>query len=294
MGFDIEDIKNLAQFGQYLKNAREQKNISIEEIHKETKIRTKYLTAIEKGDFSMIPGGDVYVKGFLKNYARCIGLEPTHIIELYKKLRGEPREEESPVEFSEQPSLANSSRQTMLQLDVIWGKVGSFVKENYRKIGAVLLTTCFVLVLAMLIKTFTGKDNSENNVPIDTQAPVLEISPEEEREKPEEEMSIAEEKEEVKVEIVEDTNQNTIYAIYDEYIEVTLAIVDRCWIQVHRDNMLDFEGILTSGDSKTWEAKDNIKIRIGNPPAVNLAVNGKELGRPDGVARDFIFERRTD
>jgi len=51
MGIEFDAIQNLTQLGQYLKDAREERNISIEEIHKETKIRKRYLAAMESGEF---------------------------------------------------------------------------------------------------------------------------------------------------------------------------------------------------------------------------------------------------
>ena len=284
MSLDIDDIKDLTQFGQYLKNAREQEHISIEEIHRETKIRAKYLTAIENGDFSIIPGGDVYVKGFLKNYAMYVGLEPYPIIELYKKLRSELKEEKS---------LAKSSNQDTTQLDVFSSKLSNYVKLNCKKIGVIVLAMSFVVVLIISMQAFIGKNISDDKVPQTTQTPTTQAPPPEEIEKPANEKTPIEEKE-VMVEVVEDSSQNTIYVIDDEYIEVTMNnITGRCWILVHKDGKWDFEGILNSGDSKTWEAKDNVNIRIGNPAVVNLVVNGKDLGTPKGGARDFIFKRRT-
>lgn len=285
MSIDIDDIKNLTQFGQYLKNTREQKHISIEQIHKETKIRKRYLTAMENGDFSIIPGGDVYVKGFLKNYSICVGIEPSSTIELYKKLRSELKEEKS---------LTKSSNTDTTQLDVFSTKFSSYVKQNYKKIYAIILTASLVVVLIISIQAFIGKLIPEDEVPQTTQIPVTQAPPPEEIEEPANEVTPIVDDEDVMVEIVEDTSQNTIYVIDDEYIEVTMDnITDRCWIMVNKDGKRDFEGILNSGDSKTWEAKDSLNIRIGNPAVVKLVVNGSDLGRPKGGARDFIFKRRT-
>ncbi|MCG0276815.1 MAG: helix-turn-helix domain-containing protein, partial [Thermosediminibacteraceae bacterium] len=66
---NLADVRNPKELGEYLKYTRLSKNISLEEINKETKIRVKYLVAIEEGNFESIPGGEVYIKGFLKNYA---------------------------------------------------------------------------------------------------------------------------------------------------------------------------------------------------------------------------------
>mgnify|MGYP000946553911 CR=1 FL=1 len=293
MSLGIDDIKNLTEFGEYLRNAREQRYISIEQIHKETKIRTKYLVAMENGDFSIIPGGDVYVKGFLKNYSICVGIEPYSIIELYRKLRGEPKEE---------ISSTDSLNQDTTQLDGISSKLSSCVKQNSKKICAVVVAAFFVIVSLISIQAIVGKHIQKDKVSQTAQTPQTQVPPQEEKGKPKNEQAVKHaiehsstiEDSEVMVEILEDTSQNTIYVIDDEYIEVTMNnITGRCWILVHKDGQWEFEGMLNSGDSKTWEAKDSVNIRIGNPAVVNLVVNGKDLGNPKGGARDFIFKRRT-
>ena len=105
MSLDLDGIKDFTQLGQYLKNIREERNISIEEIHKETKIRKRYLTAIEEGNFSAIPGGDVYVRGFLRNYSISVGIQASAVIELYDKLKSTHKEEKNLPMFSNTDSV---------------------------------------------------------------------------------------------------------------------------------------------------------------------------------------------
>ena len=65
---------------------RESRGISLEQINKDTKIRIKYLEAIESGELSKIPGGEVYIKGFLSSYGEAIGLDSDQIIQQYKNI----------------------------------------------------------------------------------------------------------------------------------------------------------------------------------------------------------------
>ena len=63
LGFEIGDIKGPKELGKYLKKRERILMYQWNKYKKETKIR-KYIAAIEKGDFSAIPGGDVYIRGF--------------------------------------------------------------------------------------------------------------------------------------------------------------------------------------------------------------------------------------
>ncbi len=74
-GTEMDDAEFLNQsFGEYLRNERERRGFSLEEIHGRTKIPTHFLITIERDDFDNYPE-DTYAKGFLTAYADCIGLE---------------------------------------------------------------------------------------------------------------------------------------------------------------------------------------------------------------------------
>ena len=72
----------MKEIGELLKAAREEKGLSLEEIQMITKIRLKHLKALETGDFDQIPG-EVYVKGFMVNFAKTVGLDGEKILEKY-------------------------------------------------------------------------------------------------------------------------------------------------------------------------------------------------------------------
>ncbi len=66
-----------------LKEARETKELSLEDVQKITKIQLRYLKAIEKGDFSLMPGS-FYTRAFIKEYATAVGLNPEEVLAEYE------------------------------------------------------------------------------------------------------------------------------------------------------------------------------------------------------------------
>ncbi len=64
---------HLHSTGELLRRAREQKNLSLEDIAKKTRIPQRHLESIESGDFDALPGR-TYTIGFAKSYARTVGL----------------------------------------------------------------------------------------------------------------------------------------------------------------------------------------------------------------------------
>ena len=81
----------MSSLGQSLKEEREARNISVEEIASTTKIVRRYLEALENDRFDDMPGG-FFVKGIIRTYAKAIGLDPDEILARYKAagLLGEP------------------------------------------------------------------------------------------------------------------------------------------------------------------------------------------------------------
>ncbi len=70
-------------FGRYLQAIRLEKGISLEEVAKETRIALGSLVLIEEEDHERLPPA-VFVKGFLRAYARCIGADSAEVIQSYE------------------------------------------------------------------------------------------------------------------------------------------------------------------------------------------------------------------
>lgn len=86
----------MGQVGEILRSTRQEKGISLREAEEATKIRLKYLEALENGTYDEIPGR-VYALGFLRNYARFLGLDPAELTALFKE-EYPPKEESYQVE----------------------------------------------------------------------------------------------------------------------------------------------------------------------------------------------------
>jgi cytoskeletal protein RodZ len=68
--------------------ARERKGVDLYRAERDTKIRSRYLAALERGDYKELPGA-VYTKGFLRNYALYLGLDPDEILVQWRRERGD-------------------------------------------------------------------------------------------------------------------------------------------------------------------------------------------------------------
>jgi transcriptional regulator with XRE-family HTH domain len=73
----------MAEIGETLREARMGAGIDVSEIEAQTKIRAKYLRALENEEWGLLPG-NTYVKSFLRTYAEALGLDPKLLVEEYK------------------------------------------------------------------------------------------------------------------------------------------------------------------------------------------------------------------
>jgi cytoskeleton protein RodZ len=78
----------LPSFGEKLKQERETRKISLEQISASTKIGTRMLQALEEDRFNQLPGG-IFNKGFVRAYARCLGLDEDQTVADYLEASGD-------------------------------------------------------------------------------------------------------------------------------------------------------------------------------------------------------------
>src|SRR3954470_5342196 len=116
----------MGSFGQRLQREREMRSITLEEIALSTKIGTRSLRALEEEDFDQLPGG-IFNKGFVRAYAKYLGLDEEQAVADYLSAAGE----------AEQP-LPNPSDQPKTEY--------STVREKSN--NAVWVTAALVILLA--------------------------------------------------------------------------------------------------------------------------------------------------
>jgi Helix-turn-helix domain/Domain of unknown function (DUF4115) len=76
---------SVKQLGQWLRLAREEKGITLAEAQQATKIRQAFLLALEEENYNILPP-PVYIRGFLKNYANFLNLDPREAVQRFDEV----------------------------------------------------------------------------------------------------------------------------------------------------------------------------------------------------------------
>jgi cytoskeleton protein RodZ len=121
----------MPSIGETLREARMRQRLDIADVESRTKIRAKYLRALENEEFGMLPG-PTFVKTFLRTYAEMLGLDPHALVEEYRA--SYEREDELELQPLGPPSAAARDRRRrpslgpgMLALFVLVGIVAVLV-----------------------------------------------------------------------------------------------------------------------------------------------------------------------
>lgn len=291
----------MSELGEQLKRAREEKNISLDEIQAVTKIQKRYLQAIENGDFEKLPGS-FYTKAFIKSYAEEVGLNYERLMRTYKhELPKTSEQSESLPPRRTRTTVISPARSKLLS-----ALPGLFV--FFVVIG--ILAIIWMLNINSSDGTrVDDMDENDQNVVVEQNERAIsdennKIEPihesEEEHEKHDDEMidnnSRQYEAEKLgileKISVKGDTT-NFRLSKTDEF-QLDFTFSGDSWLKIQGSNgkLYVNEGF-SNGQEVTFNFQDeeNVRIRIGSTPHIKMFVNGEEVQlEPQPVAQTVKIE----
>ena len=100
-------------FGEFLRRAREQRQLTLEQISDETKIAPRLLTSLEEGNLQPMPKG-MYRRAMLRAYAESVGLDTEAALTQFERTFEEPRPPQAPVRQTPVPPRAEQAPATAM------------------------------------------------------------------------------------------------------------------------------------------------------------------------------------
>lgn len=243
--------------GHALAQARIAAGLSVDEVSTVTRVRVPIVQSIEQDDFSRC-GGDVYARGHIRTLARAVGLDPEPLIAQYAAEHG--------TEVVPPPVAPVYSAE----------KIKS---EPRRPNWTAAMVAAIVAVIGFVGYTaFTGGD--DGNKPKADPAPPTPSSTS---------TTPSVQATQGTLPPTPDPSESAIAAAPPGKVTVKLTVEgSSSWVQAtdHNGKRL-FEGSLTKGKSETFTDDKKIKLIVGNAGAVQLFVNGKDLG-PAGATGQVV------
>lgn len=280
----------MSSVGEKLRQAREARRMSLDELQQITKIQKRYLEAMEEDRFDTMPG-TFYVRAFIKQYANAVGLDSE---ELLDQLDGKPRKTVTP-EPAPVYEEVHESRKNLHEESKTWTN----------KLPIVLLSLIAISIIAVVFwLTWEDRQSSplitepssvsvEGSVASSSQSQTettasttVETTQSSEKPAPPK-MSF-----DLADPVVGANNSaSTEIVVKDSQdpITVTFASVDggRCWVGVYVDEATVFDKTIESGettDVKLPKGAKDVRIRIGYAPSVSVQLNKEKLAfNPDNL-----------
>ena len=253
----------MGYLGEKLKTARDAKGVTLTQAEEETKIRRRYLEALENEEYDIIPGV-VYTKGFLKTYAAYLGLDIDEIMTDFKLLNIREEKPERPQVKFQAYTTSVSRRKRKFKWKPAW------------------LT---VILAAAAIITLLLFDNVWNN------DRGIAVNPSDNKPKTDVNENAGGRNNPPPAKPAKSAVPNSVYgSSYNqplaqqnpaagEQMNLVLAVRNQdSWVQVNTDGVNKFSGTMKPGQVMTFNARDRIYIKLGNAGAVEVTYNGQNLG----------------
>lgn len=288
------------ELGDELRRRREDLGLTLNDAQGVTKIRLRYLEALESGNFETIPG-EVYTKGFLRAYAEYLGLDGTAMVERYKSER-QPAEADQPDR--EHPAFR--LREARYERRRPRGRL-----RWWAALGRAAVLIGLVVFIYYASRYWWSTDRAEGGPVTEVvdagEQPALKPAPPEGADGdplggaddgPPGGADSAAAGTEARPEpaIAKTVAGSTItYSVSNvPELRVKASFAGPCWIRVSVDGRNVFEGILGADQVKEWSAGRDVRVRAGFPANMRLEINGmatEPFPRNDPV--DLVIERQV-
>ena len=244
---------NEISIGERLASARKKKRLRYKKLSSELNIEESYLIALEEENYNLIPGGEAYVKGFLRSYSKKLDLDPDEIIARYTDLNYNSRKERekiSSIESFKVPSKHIKTLSIVLFLVVLSSSAYFFQTESGQPIENI----------------------SSDETPTGNKQLVTEET---------KDISIDQAKVKQFSESPNINSDNKISDIMEVESSVTvnkptlnIEVYDDCWLEVFSKKERLLYKLAKSGDKFNFSA-DQIKLIAGNYKNVRVSFNDK-------------------
>jgi cytoskeletal protein RodZ len=298
------------EIGHILREARENKGLTLEQVQEEIRINSRFLNALELGDYNSLPT-PVHVRGFLRNYARFLGLDPQPLLDRYQSVQGNNY---ASLTARTNGEISADNPLPTRQDQVFFDPVNVEVEGGGRSFGSsegllqLVIIIALIIALALVANRFLplllGNESNGNAVEEITAAVrdvVASVNGDADATATAEASAPGDN---LMIEgtvaagegsaFIANTSRNapslqpTITPTRPalppslEEIRLKLDIFERTWIEVTIDGNVVFSGIARDTDTFEWTALQEAKVVTGNAIGVVVTINDIELGRLGG------------
>jgi cytoskeletal protein RodZ len=250
-----------AEIGLHLRERRELISLTFDEVERHTKLRAVFVKALEDGAFDKLPS-PVQTRGMLANYATFLDLNTDAILlrfadglqaRRYEKYAETPREKIQTEVITSMPFL-----RSFVAGDLIF--------------GVVMIAILFALAIWGVGRVVSSQNeqNAEatapsivdvlGSTPLPTPSPGVTFVPVDENS------------------AVTPGAEPAVTAASNANVVISIFAVERVFARISVDGELSFQGRFAPGETKVFEANDQVTVLTGNAAALRISYNGRDIG----------------
>jgi transcriptional regulator with XRE-family HTH domain len=264
--------------GECFQRAREAKGLTLEEAAARTRILPQYLKAVEDNNYAKLPD-EVFAKGFVRSYARILGLDEATVIRQFDESGGQFYAKRNERESLKQ-KIEEEERRKKANRNIVIGMVSA-------------------ALLILFVLMGRDRDRSEQRPASPDPVPAASLLPAPELPRAEPAVPVGESA------LRPATGQSEVErdftgalplegVIPDDRKKLILDVeaIERCWVKVQTDQAAPHEVMLNPGDRFRWKGRERLALTLGNAGGVRVSLNGKLQGPFGGrgkVVREIVF-----
>ncbi len=248
----------MIDLGSELREAREAKGISLAEAEAETRIRERYLQALESNDWAALPTM-VQARGFLRNYAAFLGLDQEHIMSAFGQAMRASGMVPPPATPQVRTADQNGTVFEPRDIDIERGRgLPAWLGSD------ILLGIALAVVVALigfgLLRLVVG-DRGGSNTPQATLGPTQALpaggSP---------------------AQTASPAVATPTFDTSTGGVTLDLEATEHVWVRVTVDGVPVLEGVLAPGAPQSWQGQRQIMLETANGAGLKAVVNGQPQG----------------
>lgn len=264
------------EIGNKLRQARQAKGYTLDDLQQITKIQKRYLIAIEDEKFDELPG-DFYVRAFVKQYANTVGLDGDELLKEYDDDLPKAKTSEYSDHIAQAVETRASQRKT----------ISNSVNHSKRYLPTVIIACVIILVLAAIWITAIARSHRDSSTRIDSSSVSVSGESRKASSSSKKTSSKATSKNTIKLKQTTRSDTSVTYTADKLTADTNLVInpTQRAWMQVRANNSSDLLNKTLAAKAKTTVkiSKDttSLVITVGNARATTLKIGNQKIDFTD-------------
>ncbi|HZK40399.1 MAG TPA: RodZ domain-containing protein [Atribacterota bacterium] len=271
-----EEFNQMKDIGNFLRESREAKGISLIEVEKDLKIRKKYLQALEEGNVDVIPS-KTYIVGYLRNYSKYLDIDEENINQIIQTYNNLDKQKSVIKETKKENIYLKTKDRSMFE------KKRFFLPVKYVYLSGFLI----IIFIGLLLLSRSLKEAQDFPLPSPEIGNETDVNTEE---KANDISTLIEENIESEAEaiIAESLIQENVSA--EKLPILKLIASDKTWVKILSEDKIIFEGILFEGEEYFWETDQSLEIITEYPTKIETYYDDESIEISKGTIDNYLLK----